>query len=197
MTTVVPGCPLVITCPADRNEHGSDRRRDTIHATSARDRVRRGPVLRRPPATGRRAPQVALRRRLMPRVQAMWVTSTDEGIEHLVCDIDVGDPDRTGRRLHAVCGRSMLPAALVCEPLPRCADCERHVDRDPLQQSRPHRRLRRLVRLVRRDDHDLSESSRAGPPRRSSSAASSPMPSRDGRHNPRTVAPAPGRRRTL
>ncbi len=96
----------------------------------------------------------------MPRVHAVWVASTDEGIEHLVCDIDVGDPDRTALRLRAVCGYSVLPAALVCEPLPRCGDCERYVDWDPPQRARRPRRLRRLFGRSR-NDQELPESSHA------------------------------------
>lgn len=56
---------------------------------------------------------------------ALWVSCQDDGLDHLVYDDDMGraisSADADGFR--ALCGRMILPAPMVCAPLPMCPRC--------------------------------------------------------------------------
>lgn len=86
---------------------------------------------------------------MMPRVHALWMTCVHDGLDHLVTDAEVGGAgDVVGeRRFRTLCGRSILSAALVCEPLPRCRQCGLHIDDDPgvTRKPRQHRSLTRWL----------------------------------------------------
>lgn len=76
----------------------------------------------------------------MPHVRALWVTSAADGLDHLVLeDTALGATDQyhATTPIRALCGRHLRPAAMVCEPLPRCPRCRRQVSDPAPENSRP------------------------------------------------------------
>ncbi|MBN9737143.1 MULTISPECIES: hypothetical protein [unclassified Pseudonocardia] len=58
----------------------------------------------------------------MPEIRAQWVTSTCDGVDHLVPDGPTGERPDSGL-LRTLCGRLSVPAAMSCPPLPSCPEC--------------------------------------------------------------------------
>ncbi|SFO88147.1 hypothetical protein [Amycolatopsis rubida] len=60
-----------------------------------------------------------------PSARPIWVTCQDNGLDHLVNDDDMGRAISSDQALgfHALCGRSVVPAPMICPPFPQCRGC--------------------------------------------------------------------------
>lgn len=99
------------------------------------------------------SPDLAARRAW--RTAEVWVTSSQDSVEHLVRE-EAMTPGSAGCYV-AVCGRSVRAAALACPPGPRCPACIAVRDADAASERRRHRQcppgLWTWLNLVRRGRH--------------------------------------------
>lgn len=134
-----------------------------------------------------------------PLVQhAIWVTCQDDGLDHLVYDDDMGRAICSAKALgfRALCGRMILPAPMVCPPLPMCPGCVAQRDRDcrvlhPVRGTRAPRVARhRSPGFVRRLLDDLHDSLASSSPVGRHASSGGRNPERAGQALP---AAGPGR----
>ncbi|ANY08396.1 hypothetical protein AFB00_21330 [Pseudonocardia sp. HH130630-07] len=65
---------------------------------------------------------------LSPVARVLWLTCSNEVLDHLVLENDLGDDVRisAGQGIRTLCGGVVLPAALSTAPRTRCGRCAQH-----------------------------------------------------------------------